>query len=164
MTGEILWMADRWYVGYSRQHTCYVWHASDMCGGYVWQVTYYVRSTGGNRRHVMYGWQVICCICTTDDMCGIDHRWHGTYGRQVTCVIFSTGVILCLADRWHVWYGRQVTCDVWPTGEKCDMNNHRCTGQKKKKMGRSSHHLDMERLIGRSAYLILEGQICLPFG
>ena len=26
---------------------------------------------------------------------------------------------------------------------------------------RSSHHLDMERLIGRSAYLILEGQICL---
>ena len=28
-----------------------------------------------------------------------------------------------------------------------------------KKMGRSSHHLDIERLIGISAYLILEGQI-----
>ena len=28
-------------------------------------------------------------------------------------------------------------------------------------IGRSSHNLDIERLIGRSAYLILEGQICL---
>ena len=30
-------------------------------------------------------------------------------------------------------------------------------GYKKKKIGRSSYHLDMERLIGRYAYLILEG-------
>ena len=31
-------------------------------------------------------------------------------------------------------------------------------------IGISSHHLDMERLIGRSVYLILEGQICLLLG
>ena len=31
------------------------------------------------------------------------------------------------------------------------------------KIGRSAHHLDIERLIGRYAYPILEGQICLPF-
>ena len=30
-------------------------------------------------------------------------------------------------------------------------------------IGRSSYHLDMERLISISVYLILEGQICLLF-
>ena len=31
-------------------------------------------------------------------------------------------------------------------------------------IGRSSHHLDMKKLIVRSAYLFVEGQICLLFG
>ena len=39
------------------------------------------------------------------------------------------------------------------------VNNH---WLEEENVGRSAHQLDISRLIGRSAYPILEGQICLP--
>ena len=49
---------------------------------------------------------------------------------------------------------------IFASRERGCVNNHWLEEEEEK--GRSSHHLDIERLIGRSAYLILEGQICLP--